>query len=65
MDALIRNLTQIVGDTGVLTAPAELDAFVTDCRGNYKGDALCLVQPRSTEEVAAVVAQCVARAVPI
>ena len=65
MDALIESLKQVVGETGVLTAPAEIDAFVTDCRGNYKGDALCLAQPRSTEEVAAVVAQCVARGVPI
>src|ERR1035437_6217474 len=56
---------QIAGETGVLTGPAELDAFVTDCRGGYKGDAACVVRPRSTAEVAAVVAQCVAHSVPV
>jgi FAD/FMN-containing dehydrogenase len=54
-----------VGETGVLTAPADLDAFLTDARGRYKGNAACLVRPRSTDEVAAVVALCVAQSVPI
>ena len=49
----------------MLTRQAELDAYVTDGLGNYKGDAACVVRPRSTEEVAAVVAQCVAHGVPI
>jgi hypothetical protein len=31
---------QIAGETGVLTAPADIEAFVTDCRGHYKGNAL-------------------------
>ena len=65
MDALIKSLVQIAGETGVLTAAADLDAFVTDCRGSYKGDAKCLVRPRSTEEVAAVVALCTVHSVPI
>jgi FAD/FMN-containing dehydrogenase len=65
MDALIRSLVSIVGESGVLTETADLDAFVTDSRGRYKGNALCAVRPRSTEEVAAVVAQCVAHAVPV
>lgn len=65
MDALIKSLMQITGETGVLTAPAELDAFVTDCRGRYKGNTLCVVRPRSTAEVAAVVAQCIQYSVPI
>ena len=65
MSALIRNLVQIAGETGVLTEPADLAAFVTDCRGHFSGNALCVVRPRSTEEVAAVVAQCVAHSVPI
>ena len=65
MNALIKSLVQIVGESGVLTGSADLDAYLTDCRGRYKGDAACLVRPRSTEEVAAVVALCVANAVPI
>jgi FAD/FMN-containing dehydrogenase len=65
VDVLIRSLVQIAGETGVLTEPADLDAFVTDFSGRYKGNAVCVVRPRSTEEVAAVVAQCVAHSVPI
>lgn len=65
MNALINDLKQIEGGTGVLSERADLDAFVTDFRGRYKGDAACLIRPRSTEEVAAVVAHCVAHSVPI
>jgi FAD/FMN-containing dehydrogenase len=65
MNALVKHLVQIVGETGVLTEPADLDAFVTDCRGRYKGHALCAVQPRSVDEVARVVALCVEHSVPI
>jgi len=65
LEALIQGLAQIVGESGVLTRQAELDAFLTDGRGLYRGDAACVVQPRSTEEVAAVVAQCIAHAAPI
>jgi FAD/FMN-containing dehydrogenase len=62
---LIQSLAQIVGETGVLSAQAELDPYVIDCRGHFRGDAACVVRPRSTEEVAAVVAHCVAQNVPI
>ena len=49
----------------MLTEPADLDAYLTDVRGRYKGDAACVVRPRSTEEVAAVVAVCIANSTPI
>lgn len=65
MEALIQGLARIVGESGLLTGQAELDAFLTDSRGLYRGDAACVVQPRSTEEVAAVVAHCIAHAAPV
>ena len=65
MDALIKSLAQIVGDTGLLTGEAELDPFLNDFGRRNKGNAACVVQPRSTEEVAAVVAHCVTHSVPI
>jgi FAD/FMN-containing dehydrogenase len=65
VDALIMSLAKIVGESGVLTGPAELGAYVSDNRGLYQGDAACVVRPRSTQEVAAVVAHCVAQGVPI
>ena len=65
MKALLDNLVRIAGKTGVLSQAQELAPFVTDARGRYKGDALCVVRPRSVEEVAAVVACCTERSVPI
>jgi FAD/FMN-containing dehydrogenase len=65
MTALIEDLAGIVGETGLLTEPQEVEPYVTDFRGRYKGNALCVVRPRSTEEVAAVIARCVARSVPV
>lgn len=65
MKALLDDLIRIVGETGVLSQAQELAPFVTDARGRYKGDALCVVRPRSVEQVAAVVACCTERSVPI
>jgi len=65
MKALLDDLVRIVGETGVLSQAQELAPFVTDARGRYKGDALCVVRPRSVEEVAAVIACCMERSVPI
>ncbi|MGP1678342.1 MAG: FAD-binding oxidoreductase [Burkholderiales bacterium] len=65
MNALLEDLARIVGETGVLSGTQELAPFVTDVRGCYTGNARCVVRPRSVEEVAAVVACCVERSVPI
>jgi FAD/FMN-containing dehydrogenase len=65
MNALIDDLVKITGETGVLTEASALEPFVSDVRGRYKGNALCVVRPRSTEEVSAVVARCIAVSVPV
>ncbi|MBE0627669.1 MAG: FAD-binding oxidoreductase, partial [Burkholderiales bacterium] len=65
MNALHQDLVQIVGETGVLSQTLDVAPFVADVRGRYKGDALCVVHPRSVEEVAEVVALCVAHSVPV
>ncbi len=65
MQALLDDLARIVGETGVLSEARELAPFVTDARGRYTGTALCVVRPRSVEEVAAVVACCMEQSVPI
>jgi hypothetical protein len=41
---------QIAGETSVLTEPADLDAFVTDFSGRYKGNAVCVLRPRRTKD---------------
>ena len=58
-------LARIVGETGVLSEAQELAPYLSDVRGRYKGDALHVVRPGSAQEVAAVVALCRERAVPI
>jgi len=64
-DALIDQLRNIVGTAQVLTEAADLQPFLTDWRGRYRGAAQCVVRPGNAEEVAAVVRACVAAGVPI
>jgi FAD/FMN-containing dehydrogenase len=65
MKTLFKDLVAIVGKTGVLSETQDMAPFVADVRGFYTGNALYVVRPRSVEEVAAVVALCVERAVPV
>ena len=65
MKKLVEDMAGIVGATGVLSEAQELEPYLTDVRGLYQGNASCLVRPRSSEEVAAVVARCVAQSVPV
>jgi FAD/FMN-containing dehydrogenase len=50
---------------GRVVAPDEQSALLTDWRGRYQGDAIAVVFPRTTAEVAAVVAWCRAHQVTI
>lgn len=65
IDALVVQLTEVVGCTQVFTEPDDIAPFVTDWRGRYRGAARCVVRPGSTPEVAAVVRLCAAAGVPI
>ena len=51
-------LQAIVGEKGVISDPAEMEPWLTDWRGRWKGDAVAVVLPASTEEVAAVLRAC-------
>ncbi len=64
-DALIDQLRAIVGAAHVLSSAAELQPFLTDWRGRFRGAARCLVRPGSRDEVAAVVRACAVAGVPI
>ena len=55
---LLPALKAIVGDTHVLTSAADSAPYLTDWRGRYHGQALAVVRPGSTAEVAAVVRCC-------
>jgi len=57
-------LRAAVGAAQVLTG-ADAQAFETDWRERYRGRALAVVRPSSTEEVAAVVRVCAGASIPI
>jgi FAD/FMN-containing dehydrogenase len=60
MTALLEQLQEIVGPGGWSTDPDELQPHLTEWRGNYVGQTLVLVKPRSTAQVAEVVTACAA-----
>ena len=65
MDALVRSLQAIVGPENVLSEPDTIAGFVRDWTGRFVGDSPAVVRPRSTDEVAAVVAWCAERGVTV
>ena len=64
MNRLLDTLRIIVGDTHVLTGDG-LTAYERDWRGREHGRALCVVRPRTTAEVSAVVKVCAAAGAPM
>lgn len=56
--SLIDTLRGIVGDKAVLTDPVDLDPYLVEERGLYRGAAQVVVRPATTAEVAAVVKAC-------
>jgi FAD/FMN-containing dehydrogenase len=62
---LIDQLTEMLGQSAVLTTDAQVSGFVEDWRGRYRGPAVCVVLPSSTSQVAEVVRLCAAHGVPI
>jgi FAD/FMN-containing dehydrogenase len=64
-DALVRALVGVVGDRHVLTDPAVTAPFETDWTRRWSGRARCVVRPRDTAEVAAVVRVCAAHGVAV
>jgi FAD/FMN-containing dehydrogenase len=57
-DPLGRDLAAVVGDAHVLTDPALTAPYETDWTRRWSGRARCVVRPRDTAEVAAVVRAC-------
>ncbi|KDB50386.1 FAD linked oxidase domain-containing protein [Sphaerotilus natans subsp. natans DSM 6575] len=56
---LARRFADIIGGSRVLTDPEAMAAFQQDWRGRYRGSALAVLMPSSTQEVAALVKACV------
>lgn len=53
--AMIEAVRQRCGDRAVVTDPSEVAPWLTDWRGRWHGNSLAMLQPASTEEVAAIV----------
>jgi FAD/FMN-containing dehydrogenase len=51
---MAKQLAVIVGDKFVLTAPADMEAYLSEPRDLWHGAAACVVRPGSTEEVAQI-----------
>lgn len=55
---MLERLAAVVSRNGVIADLADMVAYVKEPRDAYHGRALCVVRPRSAEEVAAVLALC-------
>lgn len=65
MNDFLAQCRQLIGAPHVLTEAADTAAFLTDWRRRYSGQALAVLKPGSTAEVAAVVRLCSQFRVPI
>ena len=55
---LLARVAAIVGHAHVLSAPADVEPYLVDWRGRFRGAALAVVRPGTTAEVAGVVRAC-------
>ena len=62
---LVDQLKNALGERCILTGPAETQAFTEDWRGRYRGSALCVALPATTDEVSTIVQLCAAAGVSI
>jgi FAD/FMN-containing dehydrogenase len=62
---MLDRLRAIVGERGLIADPVEMAPWITDWRQRRRGNALCVLAPASTAEVAAAVALCAAEDQPI
>lgn len=62
--SILKDLENLLGAGQVLTGEAAAP-FLVDWRNRYQGNALAVVRPATTEEVAGVVRACVKHSVPI
>ena len=62
---VIEKIRHVVGPQGILTAAADLEPYVVDWRGVYRGTAVAVVRPANTAEVAAVMKICADTGTPL
>lgn len=57
-DDLLQALREVAGEAGLITDAERMQSYLSDWRGAYRGQAVAVLRPASTEEVAAVVRLC-------
>lgn len=57
-DGFLQRLEAIVGPAGLVTDPADMDVYLEEQRGLFRGVTPCVVRPASTQEVSQVLAAC-------
>src|SRR5687767_12537728 len=63
--SLVEEARARFGERVAVTDPADIEPWLTDWRGRWHGQAPAILQPSSTEEVAAVVALAAEKGVPL
>ncbi len=63
--AVLTEFLAVLGQAGVIAAPADRAVHEVDWRGTYRGQALAVLRPASTDEVAAIVAICAREGIAI
>ncbi|MET0251587.1 MAG: FAD-binding oxidoreductase [Novosphingobium sp.] len=64
-DAFLAEAKALLGDRGLTRDPDLMEPWLTDWRGRFRGAAIALASPATTEEVSALVRLCAAHAVPV
>jgi FAD/FMN-containing dehydrogenase len=64
-ETFLDHCRELIGDTYVLTAEADMTPFLADWRGRVTGRALAVLRPEMVEQVAALVRACARWQVPI
>jgi FAD/FMN-containing dehydrogenase len=58
LPGILSRLEEIVGASHVIANSSGMEGFLSEPRGRFHGSALCVVQPASTQEVAAILSVC-------
>ncbi len=64
-DGFLSQIQNIVGPSGLITDPADMEPYLEEQRGLFRGQTPCVVRPGSTGEVSRVLAACYDSGVPV
>ena len=65
LSQMLAAVEHLLGAKGVITEPSEIAPWLTDWRGRVHGEARAILAPKSTEEVAGIVALAAEHRVPL